>query len=89
MKLKSSRQIFRNRKLKNQISSNSSSGSRVVPCGRTDGQRDMTKLIAYKPRQQAVQLVFKLPQRSECYFLAFGFPTVCEGLADDDVSKHF
>jgi hypothetical protein len=44
MKLEFSRQIFE--KYSNiKFHENHSSGSRVVPCGRTDGQADMTKLI--------------------------------------------
>jgi len=44
MKLEFSRQIFK--KSSNiKFHKNPSSGGRVVPCGRTDGQTDMTKLI--------------------------------------------
>jgi hypothetical protein len=45
MKLEFSLQIFE--KFSNiKFHENPSIGSRVVPCGRTDGQADMTKLIA-------------------------------------------
>jgi len=45
MKLEFSGQIFE--KYSNIIfNKNPSSGSRVIPCGRTDGRTDMTKLIA-------------------------------------------
>jgi hypothetical protein len=44
MKLEFSRQIFE--KVANvKFHQNPSSGSRVVPCGYTDGRTDMTKLI--------------------------------------------
>jgi len=44
MKLESSRMIFE--KYSNiKLHENPSSWSRVVPCGRTNGQTDMTKLI--------------------------------------------
>jgi len=44
MKLEFSRQIFE--KYSNtKFHENPSSGSRVVPCGQTDGLTDMTKLI--------------------------------------------
>ena len=42
-KLKLYRQIF-NKSPNIKFHENPSSRSRVVPCGRTDGQRDMTKL---------------------------------------------
>jgi hypothetical protein len=44
MEIKFSRKIFR-KIITNQISLNPSDGSRVIPCGRTDDQTDMTKLI--------------------------------------------
>jgi hypothetical protein len=45
MKLEFSRQIFeKNSNIK--FHQNPSSGSRVVRCGRTDGETDMTKLLA-------------------------------------------
>ena len=41
-----------------------SSGSRVVPCGRTDGQKDMTKLIvAFRNFAKSAQRVKTFPQR--------------------------
>jgi len=45
MKLKSSREIFQNTQ-NIKFHENPSSGNRVLPFGRTDGQADMTKLIA-------------------------------------------
>ena len=44
IKLKNSRQIS-DKSSKMTFHENPSSGSRVVPCGRTDGRIDMTKLI--------------------------------------------
>jgi hypothetical protein len=44
MKLKFSRQIFEKYSTV-EFHENPFTGSRVVPCGRTDGQADMTKLI--------------------------------------------
>ena len=47
MKLEFSRQIFEKSHIK--FHQNPSSGSRVVPCGRTEGQTDMTKLtVAFR-----------------------------------------
>jgi hypothetical protein len=46
MKLDFYLQIFEKKRLNIKFNQNSFSGSRVVPCGRTDGQTDMTKLIA-------------------------------------------
>jgi hypothetical protein len=43
MKLEFSRQIFE-KYLNTKFHENPSSGSRVVPCGRTNGQTDMTKV---------------------------------------------
>ena len=44
MKLEFSRQIFE-KSSDIKFDENPSSGSRVVPCGQTDGRTDMTKLI--------------------------------------------
>jgi hypothetical protein len=55
-KFQFSRQIFLKKSLSMIFHQNSSSGSRVVPCGRTDGQADMTKSVvafrnfAYAPK---------------------------------------
>jgi hypothetical protein len=48
MKLEFSRQIFEKKNLNIKFNQNPSSGSRVVPCGQrqTDRQADMTNLIA-------------------------------------------
>ena len=43
MKLEFSRQIFQKKLSNNKLHENPSSESRVVPCGRTDGQADMKK----------------------------------------------
>ena len=63
MKLEFSRQIFQ-KYLNIKFYENPSGGNRVVPCGRTDGQTDMTKLIVAF-RSFAKQLKMYKDPRSE------------------------
>jgi len=61
MKLEFSRNIFE--KSSNfKFNENPSSGSRVVPCGRTDGRTDMSNLIS-------LRYFAKAPRNSKLYYL--------------------
>jgi len=46
----------------NKFHENTSSGSRVVPCGQADGWTDMTKLIERPSRRKKTVVVWKVYQ---------------------------
>jgi len=63
-----SKDFWKHRNIK--FHENPSSGSRVVPCGRTDGQSDMTKIIlAFRNFLNTLKIYFGGKESQAVYIL--------------------